>query len=141
LFTFDEVKNNLMTLYAKGEFEVKLVPQTEEREIPNMGRLSIDKVFRGDIEGTSQGQMLSAKTAVPASAGYVAIERVEATINGKKGAFVLQHNATMNKGEPMMNIIVIPDSGTDELTGIAGKLTIIIKDKKHFYEMEYTLPV
>ena len=130
-----------MTLQAKGEFEVKLVPQTDEREIPLLGRLTIDKVFHGDITGTSQGQMLSAKTAVPASAGYVAIERVEATINGKQGSFVLQHNATMNKGEPMLNIIIIiPDSGTDELTGIAGKLTIIIKDKKHFYEMEYTLP-
>lgn len=129
-----------MILYAKGEFEVKLVPQTEERDIPNLGRLTIDKVFHGDIEGSSRGQMLSAKTAVPASAGYVAIERVEATINGRQGSFVLQHNATMNKGEPSLNIIIVPDSGTDELTGITGQLTIIIKDKKHFYEMEYTLP-
>src|SRR5690348_14426509 len=84
-------KNNLMTLYAKGEFEVKLVPQTDERDIPLLGRLTIDKVFHGDIAGTSQGQMLSAKTAVPASAGYVAIERVEATVNGRQGSFVLQH--------------------------------------------------
>lgn len=129
-----------MILYAKGEFEVKLVPQTEERNIPLLGRLTIDKVFHGDIVGSSQGQMLSAKTAVPASAGYVAIERVEATINGKPGSFVLQHNATMNKGESMLNIIIVPDSGTDELAGIAGKLSILIKDKKHFYEMEYTLP-
>jgi len=129
-----------MMLYAKGEFEVKLVPQTEERNIPLLGRLTIDKVFHGDIVGSSQGQMLSAKTAVPASAGYVAIERVEATINGKQGSFVLQHNATMNKGEFMLNIIIVPDSGTDEFTGIAGKLNILIKDKKHFYEMEYTLP-
>lgn len=129
-----------MILYAKGEFEVKLVPQTEERSIPLLGRLIIDKVFHGDIEGSSQGQMLSAKTAVPASAGYVAIERVEATINGRQGSFVLQHNATMNKGESMLNIIIVPDSGTDELAGIAGKMNILIKDKKHFYDMEYTLP-
>lgn len=129
-----------MILYARGEFEVKLVPQTEERSIPLLGRLIIDKVFHGDIEGSSQGQMLSAKTAVPASAGYVAIERVEATINGRQGSFVLQHNATMNKGESMLNIIIVPDSGTDELAGIAGKMNILIKDKKHFYDMEYTLP-
>lgn len=129
-----------MILYAKGEFEVKLVPQTEERSIPLLGRLIIDKVFHGDIVGSSQGQMLSAKTAVPASAGYVAIERVEATINGRQGSFVLQHNATMNKGESMLNIIIVPDSGTDELAGIAGKMNILIKDKKHFYDMEYTLP-
>jgi hypothetical protein len=129
-----------MTYYAKGEFEVKLVPQTEDRDIPLLGRSTIDKVFQGDIVGSSQGQMLSAKTTVPASAGYVAIERVEATIHGKQGSFVLQHNATMNRGEPMLNIIVVPDSGTDALTGIAGKLNIIIKEKKHFYELEYTLP-
>lgn len=129
-----------MILYARGEFEVKLVPQTEERSIPLLGRLIIDKVFHGDIEGSSQGQMLSAKTAVPASAGYVAIERVEATINGRQGSFVLQHNATMNKGESMLNIIIVPDSGTDELAGIAGKMNILIKDKKHFYDMEYSLP-
>ncbi|OQP44849.1 hypothetical protein A4H97_10845 [Niastella yeongjuensis] len=129
-----------MTLYAKGEFEVKLVPQTEDREIPLLGRLTIDKVFHGDITGSSQGQMLSARTSVPDSAGYVAIERVEGTINGKQGSFVLQHNATMSKGQFMLNIIVVPASGTDELTGIAGTLNIIIKDKKHFYEMEYTLP-
>jgi hypothetical protein len=129
-----------MTHFAKGEFEVKLVPQADERDVPLLGRLTIDKVFHGDIAGTSQGQMLSAKTAVPASAGYVAIERVEATINGRMGSFILQHNATMNKGEPMLNVIIVPDSGTDELTGIAGKLNIIVKEKKHFYEMEYTLP-
>ncbi|AEW00543.1 hypothetical protein A4D02_24745 [Niastella koreensis] len=129
-----------MTHFAKGEFEVKLIPQAEERDVPLLGRLTIDKVFHGDITGTSKGQMLSAKTAVPASAGYVAIERVEATINGRMGSFILQHNATMNKGEPMLNVIIVPDSGTDELTGIAGKLNIIIKEKKHFYEMEYTLP-
>ena len=129
-----------MTFQAKGEFEVKLIPQTGDRAIPLFGRMTIDKSFHGDLQGTSQGQMLSAGTTVPNSAGYVAIERVEAILNGKRGTFVLQHNATMNKGEPMLNIIVVPDSGTDELTGMAGRLNIIIKDKKHFYELEYTLP-
>lgn len=129
-----------MTLQAKGEFDVKLVPQTDSQNIPLFGRLTIDKVFHGDIEGTSQGQMLSTRTDVPDSAGYVAIERVEATLNGKRGTFVLQHNATMHKGEPMQNIVVVPDSGTGELAGITGRLIIVIKDKKHFYEMDYTLP-
>src|ERR1700744_4743470 len=128
-----------MTFQAKGEFEVKLIPKTGDRAIPLFGRMPIDKSFHGDLKGTSQGQMLSAGTTIPNSAGYVAIERVEAILNGKRGTFVLQHNATMNKGEPMLNIIVVPDSGTDELTGMAGRLNIIIKDKKHFYELEYTL--
>lgn len=128
-----------MKAVAKGAFEVKLVPQQEERTLPLFGRMTIDKNFSGDLTGTSQGQMLSAGTAIPNSAGYVAIERVNGTLHGKRGTFVLQHNATMNKGEGVMNIIVIPDSGTDELTGISGKLTITIIDKKHYYELEYEL--
>ncbi|MCW3122369.1 MAG: hypothetical protein JWQ38_1861 [Flavipsychrobacter sp.] len=125
---------------AKGEFEVKLLPQTDERAIPLFGRMTIDKVFRGDLEGTSQGQMISTGTTVSNSAGYVAIERVEGRLNGKKGAFALQHNAIMNKGEGSLNVIVVPDSGTDELTGLTGKLNIIRKDGKHFYEFDYELP-
>lgn len=128
-----------MKAIAKGEFDVKIVPQQEERAIPLLGRMSIDKEFRGDIIGTSQGQMLSAGTAVPNSAGYVAIEKVTGTLQGKRGSFVLQHNATMNKGEGKMNIIVVPDSGTDDLAGLSGQLNIIIDDKKHFYEFEYEL--
>jgi hypothetical protein len=124
---------------ATGEFKVQLVPQTEERTIPLFGRMTIDKVFQGDLTGTSQGQMLSAGTPVPNSAGYVAIEKVEGLLHGKRGSFVLQHHATMNRGEPTLDIIVVPDSGTDELTGLSGKLIIIRKDGKHFYEMEYTL--
>jgi hypothetical protein len=86
------------------------------------------------------GQMLSSGTAVPNSAGYVAIERVEGTLHGKPGTFVLQHNAIMNKGEAMLNVIVVPDSGTGELTGLSGQMNIIIKEKKHYYEFEYVLP-
>jgi hypothetical protein len=126
---------------ATGEFKVQLVPQAEQRTIPLFGRLTIDKTFEGDLKGSSQGQMLSAGTAVPNSAGYVAIERVEGSLHGKRGSFVLQHHATMNRGEAALEIIVVPDSGTDELTGLVGKLNIIRKDGKHFYEMEYTLTV
>ena len=107
-----------MSNHAKGEFSVKLVPQTDERSIPMFGRMSIDKEFHGDLSGTSQGQMLSAGTAVPNSAGYVAIEKVTGSLAGKKGSFILQHNATMNKGAPLLNIIVVPDSGTDDLAGL-----------------------
>ncbi|MBA4167490.1 MAG: DUF3224 domain-containing protein [Chitinophagaceae bacterium] len=129
-----------MTAQAKGQFEVKIIPQKEDREIALMGRMTIDKVFHGDLEGSSQGQMLSSGTAIPNSAGYVAIEKVEGTLQGKRGTFVLQHHATMNKGEAMLEIIVIPDSGTDQLLGLSGKLNIIRKEGKHFYEFEYTLP-
>jgi hypothetical protein len=124
---------------AKGEFDVKLVPQTDERTIPLFGRMTIDKTFHGDLEGSSKGQMLSTGTSVKNSAGYVAIEKVDAVLQGKRGTFVLEHNAIMNKGEGMLNIIVVPDSGTGELEGITGKMEIIITGGKHFYNFEFEL--
>ncbi len=124
---------------AAGTFEVKIVPQ-EDRVVPMLSRMTIDKTFHGDLEGTSQGQMLAASTSIPHSAGYVAMERVTGSLHGKQGSFALQHTATMNKGEPSLTITVVPDSGTDELTGLSGKLNIIMADGKHSYEFEYHLP-
>jgi hypothetical protein len=128
-----------MNMRAEGEFNVKIVPQTEERNIPLFGRMTIDKEFKGDLSGTSQGQMLSAGTAVPNSAGYVASEKVTGTLQGRKGSFILQHHAIMDKGVPSLNIMVVPDSGTDELISISGKLDIIRKDGKHYYQFDYSL--
>ena len=104
------------------------------------GRMSIDKQFHGDLEGTSAGEMLSAGTVTKGSAGYVAIERVGGTLAGREGTFVLQHSATMNRGVPSLSITVVPDSGTGDLAGLAGTMMIIIEDGKHSYEFEYTLP-
>lgn len=129
--------------HAKGTFEVKLEAQGEadKTEGSTLSRMSIDKKIHGDLEGTSKGTMLIAGTDVKGSAGYVAIERVTGTLNGKAGSFVLQHNATMNRSTPMLNIIVVPDSGTGQLTGITGNfLVIIAPDGKHSYEFNYTLP-
>jgi hypothetical protein len=127
-----------MTNTAKVAFEVSIVPQAD-RDIPMLARMTIDKTFHGDIEGTSQGQMLSAGTAIKNSAGYVAIERVEGTVHGKKGSFVLQHTATMNRGEPSLSITVVPDSGAGELEGLSGTLSINIAGK-HSYAFSYNLP-
>lgn len=102
--------------------------------------MSLDKQFHGDLEGTSKGQMLTAGTAVKDSAGYVAIERVDGTLKGQRGSFVLQHSGTMTRGAPQLVITVVPDSGTGQLVGLAGKMTILIADGKHSYEFEYTLP-
>jgi hypothetical protein len=130
-----------VTTPAKGTFEVKVIPLAEDKsEGSTLGRMSIDKQFRGDLEGTSKGEMLSAGTSVKGSAGYVAIERVSGTLNGRKGTFVLQHTGTMNRGTPSLSVDVVPDSGTDQLSGITGTLTIIIADGKHSYEFEYSLP-
>lgn len=132
-----------MNQRAKGPFDVKLNPQPlaseDSGEGATRGRLSIDKQYHGDLEGTARGQMLSAGTDVDGSAGYVAIERVSGTLQGKSGTFMLQHSATMTRGVPQLTIIVVPDSGTGQLVGLAGRMEIKITDGKHSYELAYTL--
>ena len=124
--------------HASGSFDVKLNPQPADDSA--LGRLTIDKTFRGDLEGTSKGQMLAASTDVPGSAGYVAMERVTGTLAGRSGAFVLQHTGTMTRGDAELSVTVVPDSGTEQLTGLTGRMTIDIVDKKHFYKFDYTIP-
>jgi hypothetical protein len=130
-------KEAVMTTRAKGPFDVKLSPQAADDA--TLGRMSIDKQLHGDLEGSSKGQMLTAGTSVTGSAGYVAIERVAGTLHGRSGTFVLQHSGTMTRGAPQLTITVVPDSGTDQLVGLAGAMTITITDGKHFYEFEYTI--
>lgn len=132
-----------MIEHAKGPFDVKLAPQKPDNDAAqaaNLGRMSIDKQFHGDLEAASKGEMLATQTEVKGSAGYVAMERVTGTLKGRKGSFVLQHSATMNRGVPDLSIIVVPDSGTGDLTGISGKMNIIIApDGKHSYEFDYSI--
>jgi hypothetical protein len=130
-----------VTNRATGSFDVKIVPLANDTpaEGASLGRMSIDKQFHGDLEGTSKGEMLTAGTAIKNSAGYVAIERVTGTLHGKRGTFALQHNATMTRGEGSLNIIVVPDSGTGELAGLSGTLRIDITAGKHNYVFEYSL--
>jgi hypothetical protein len=131
-----------MTTRGTGTFEVKLNPERPDdyADGATLARLTLDKQFHGDLDGTSKGQMLSAATAVKNSAGYVAIERVTGTLQGRRGTFVLQHSGTMNRGAPQLTIAVVADSGTEQLAGIAGTMTITIADGKHSYDFDYTLP-
>ena len=129
-----------VTKHAKGTFEVKVNPEPPEdkAEGSTLGRMSFDKQFDGDIEGTSKGQMLTAATDVKGSAGYVAIERVTGTLNGRKGSFVLQHSGTMYKGALQMSITVVPDSGTGELAGLRGRGSIVVaEDGTHTLALDY----
>ncbi len=130
-----------MTARAAGTFDVALKPMPEDQAAgdANLGRMSIDKTYHGDLEATGKGQMLTAMTAVQGSAGYVAIERVSGALEGRKGAFTLQHSGTMKRGEPRLIIEVVPDSGEGELAGIAGQMTIEITEGAHSYVFEYTL--
>jgi hypothetical protein len=131
-----------MTIEANGTFEVKVNVEkadNKEAESAKLGRMSLEKRFHGELEATSAGEMLSVGTEVAGSAGYVAMERVNGTLHGRTGSFALQHSGTMTRGEPQLSVTVVADSGTGQLTGIAGKMTIKIVEGKHFYEFRYTL--
>jgi hypothetical protein len=129
-----------MPTRASGPFDVKVIPQAPDEAGGGLGRMLLDKQFHGDLEATSKGQMLAAGTAVEGSAGYVAMETVSGTLHGRRGTFVLQHSGTMNRGTPQLTITVVPDSGTGELAGLAGTMTIdIAAGGKHSYGFEYTL--
>jgi hypothetical protein len=127
------------TVHAKGTFDVKLAPQTDNID-PTLGRMTIDKQLHGELEATSKGQMLTASTDVKGSGVYVAVERVTGKLNGRSGGFALHHTGIMERNAPHLEINVVPDSGTGELSGISGKFNITITDGKHFYDFEYTLP-
>lgn len=121
-----------------GTFEVTLTPL--EIEVELMGRMQIAKRFHGPLEGTSTGQMLSATTSTKGSAVYVAIERVHGTLDGRLGSFVLHHTGVMDRGAPSLTVCVCPDSGTDELTGLSGRMTITNEGGAHHYTFDYSLP-
>ena len=132
-----------MPTHATGTFEVTVKPLPIHDTAPDscLGRMSIDKRFTGQMEGTSVGEMLAMTTGVKGSAAYVAIESVSGALNGRTGTFALQHCATMAGGLPQHWVIaVVPDSGTAQLTGLTGRLTITIADGVHSYDFEYDLP-
>ncbi len=132
-----------MTETAKGTFEVKATPLAFDGKADgaDLGRMTFDKVFHGDLEATSQVQMLSAiSKSVKGSAAYVAIEWVTGTLHGRKGSFVLHHTGIMDKGAQSLSVRVVPDSGSGELVGLMGGYSIDIKDGVHFYVFEYGLP-
>jgi hypothetical protein len=130
--------------HATGTFEVKMQPQGEigpaSGDGNNVGRMSLDKTFSGDLVGTGSGEMLAARSSVPTSAAYVAVERVIGTLDGKAGTFVLVHRGVMHGDTQQLEVLISPDSGTGALAGIAGKLGIRIEGGKHYYDLDYTLP-
>lgn len=133
-------KEDSVANHATGPFDVLVTRQDDKSDDSNLGRFTLDKQYRGDLQGTGKGQMLTAGTAVKGSGAYVAIEKFTGTLNGHAGSFVLQHSGTMTQNTPQLTITIVPDSGTDELKGIKGKMTInVAPDGKHSYDLEYTL--
>ena len=128
-----------MTQHAHGTFTVKVEPLSPA-PAEGLSRYSLDKQLHGDLEATSKGEMLGGGDYKQGTAGYVAIELITGTLNGKHGSFALQHSSTMDQSGAKMNIIVVPGSGTGELKGIAGAFVIKIESGQHFYDLDYTLP-
>ncbi len=129
-----------MTQHATGTFEVKLTPQDDKTGDASMGRMAFEKRWQGEMQGISTGQMLTGGDVKTGSAGYVAMEKFSGSVKGRKGTLIFQHLATMTKGKGELTITVVPSSGTEDLKGISGKVTIKIENGKHFYDFEYSLP-
>ncbi len=132
---------------ASGSFEVSVKPLANSPFLnedgsadPMLGRFLLTKKFVGDLDASARGHMLSAGTPVKGSAGYVAIDQVTGSLDGRKGSFILQHSGSMKRGVPTLSVMVVPDSGTGELTGLTGTLNINIVEGKHFYDFLYSFP-
>lgn len=126
----------------KGTFAIKMTPEPPYDDAPGavLSRARFDKMFQGELSASSIVHMISARSDTqPSSAGYVAIERVQGSLCGKKGSFVLQHSGIMNRGQSSLTINVVPDSGTGELVGLSGTMSIEIVDKQHYYVFDYAL--
>lgn len=127
--------------HISGNFDVNLTPQAAASGIESakLGRQTLNKQFHGDLNARSLGEMLAAGTEVNGSPGYVAIERVTGTLMGKQGSFVLMHMGIMNRGQAQLTVQVVPDSGTDELTGLTGQMGIQIENGQHLYTFDFSL--
>jgi hypothetical protein len=101
--------------------------------------MTLSKVFHGDLTGAGTGEML-ATMAPGASGAYVAMERVNGSLDGHEGSFALVHRGLMDKGAQDLLITIVPGSGTGDLTGIAGVFHLTIEGGEHRYDLEYSLP-
>jgi hypothetical protein len=135
-------KEPVLTRHAKGTFDVKTTALAPDDATGGaaIGRYALDKLFHGDLEAASKGQMLAAGDPAKGTAGYVAMEHVTGALSGNLGGFALQHSGTMDRDGQHLTVTVVPGSGTGQLAGIAGTMIITISNGKHSYDFEYTLP-
>lgn len=125
-----------------GEFTVTMTPEALSATAADsgLGRMSLDKRYLGPLDASGRGEMLGVRSAVSGSAGYVALEKVQGTLDGRAGSFYLQHSGTMTRGAPALSVTVVPDTGTEALLGLQGSLAIRIENGKHYYDLTYELP-
>jgi hypothetical protein len=124
--------------HATGSFEVTMTPAPGGPA--GINRMAMIKVFAGALAGTGSGEFLSAGSPAAGSAGYVAIERIDGTLDGRGGGFALMQMGTMSGGAPDLRVVVVPGSGTGALTGLTGTMTIAVDHGKHRYTLDYDLP-
>ena len=131
-----------MHAHATGSFSITMAPATPPQRAgrTTLGRVLLDKVYAGDLVATATGQMLNAVTDTQGAAGYVAMEAITGVLQGREGSFVAQHFGTMADGRQELSIVIVPYSGTGQLTGISGTMAIRIVDGQHFYDIDYSLP-
>ena len=126
---------------VSGDLVVNIEPEPPfiEQGGVKLNRSLVRKEFSGGMDGASEAQMLAAFTDTPGSAAYVAIEHFTGSVDGKSGSLVLQHSGVMNRGDARLTVIIVPDSGTDELAGISGTLEIDNDEGRHSYTLEYEI--
>ena len=124
-----------------GQFDVRISPEALSATAQSSGlaRMSLDKRYHGALDASGVGEMLSARAGVAGSAGYVALERVEGTLDGRHGSFYLQHSGSMTRGAPSLSVTVVPDTGTGQLQGLSGSLAIRIEEGRHYYDFSYDI--
>jgi hypothetical protein len=123
-----------------GTFDVELVPAASELG-GAVSRFELTKRFHGDLEGAGIGVMLSGGDPQIGTAGYVAIETVNGRLGGRTGAFAFQQFGTTHGGTQVLHYEVVPGSGSGELAGITGTVSLTIDaDGTHHYELAYQLP-
>lgn len=129
-----------MTTTISGEFSVAMVAQAAEEGSAGIGRMVLDKRYHGALDARGAGQMLATHGSVAGSAAYVALETVTGMLQGREGSFALVHHGLMDRGQPSLDIAVVPDSGTGGLAGLQGRLRIRVEGHQHFYDFEFSLP-
>lgn len=124
---------------ARGTFTVQPRADAPAQTVPEIGRIVLDKQWSGELEGHSVVEMLSCMSSVEGSGVYVAIEVVQATLNGRQGSFAFYHAGVSERGAQSLTCRVVPDSGTEELLGLSGELRLEMVEKAHHYTLEYAL--
>lgn len=132
-----------MSTHVSGSFSITMTPATTPQHSgrTTLGRMLLDKVYKGDLAATASGEMLSAVTDTKGAAGYVAVESIAGVLQGRQGSFVVRHAGTMADGKQELSIVIVPHSGTGQLEGISGTMGIRIEAGQHFYDLDYSLPV